>query len=180
MDSNWRQSRRALFILLFVVVILGLSAYTVYPYFNKSATCFDNKENGDEKGVDCGGFCKFLCVTEVLPLTVKTVKAIPSGGNLYDLVALLENRNKDRDTEDGSIDYTFYVYDKAGSIIKTVSGSTTIPLGQTFPIIVQNIPIDLSSSNQITNVILKISENKNWQSQDSAFANIFFKIENSS
>ena len=178
MNSSWRQSRKFAFIATFILVIIGLVAYKVYPYINKPATCFDNKQNGDERGSDCGGSCKLVCVTDVIPLDVKYAKAVATDAGLYDLAALVENRNKDKDTHDGNIDYTFFVYDKSGSVIKTIPGSVTIPLGQTFPIIVQNVPITLSAGNDISNVVLKIENNKPWQAQDSAYANSFLKVTN--
>jgi hypothetical protein len=178
MNSSWRQSRKMAFIIVIILIIFAILAYKVYPYFNKPATCFDNKQNGDERGVDCGGSCKLICLTDVIPLNVKYAKAVPTNIGLYDLAALVENRNKDKSTNDGSIDYIFLVYDKSGSIIKTISGSTTIPIGQTFPIIIQNVPINLSAGNDISNVVLNISNNKSWQAQDIRYSNTFFKVEN--
>lgn len=178
MNSSWRQSRKVAFILVIIIIVSAILSFKIYPHFNKAPTCFDGKQNGDEKGVDCGGSCKLICLTDVIPLNVKLAKAIPSEPGIYDLVALIENRNKDKDTNDGNIDYTFLVYDKSGSVIKTISGSTTIPLGQTFPILIQNVPISLSSGNDITNVVLNISDNKSWKAQDSVYAKTFFKVLN--
>lgn len=178
MNSAWRQTRKLIFITIIIFIILGFSSYLIYPYFNKPATCFDNKENGDEKGVDCGGSCKLVCTTNVIPLNVKTTKAVFISDGIYDLVALIENRNEDKNTQDGSIDYIFDIYDKSGSIIKTISGSTTIPLGQTFPIIIQNVPIVISGSNDITKVVFTIIDNKSWIEADSTYASIFFKVTN--
>jgi hypothetical protein len=178
MNSSWRQSRKIAFIFVIIIIISGLLAYKIYPYFNKPATCFDSKQNGDERGVDCGGSCKLICTTDVIPLDVKYAKAVSSDIGLYDIAALIENRNKDKDTSDGSIDYAFLIYDKSGSIIKTISGSTTLPLGQSFPVVIQNVPIALSAGNSITNVVLNISNNKPWQAQDSTYANSFFKVAN--
>lgn len=178
MNSSWRQSRKTAIITVIILIIFGILAYKVYPYFNKPATCFDGKQNGDEKGTDCGGSCKLVCLIEVIPLNVKYAKAVQTDAKLYDLVALIENKNKDKNTNDGKIDYTFLVYDKSGSIIKTISASTTIPIGQIFPIIIQNVPIDLSAGNNISNVVLNISNNKSWQAEDKAYSNTFFKIKN--
>ena len=178
MNFSWRKSRKIAFIIVIVITITGLLVYKIYPYFNKPATCFDGNQNGDERGIDCGGSCKLVCLTDVIPLDVKYSKAVSTDIGLYDLAALIENRNKDKDTNDGNIDYIFLIYDKSGSVIKTISGSTTIPLGQTFPIIIQNVPITLSAGNGISNIVLNISNDKSWQAQDSKYANSFFKVEN--
>lgn len=176
MDSSWRQSRKAIFITIILIIILSILSIKIYPYFNKPATCFDAKQNGDEKGIDCGGSCKMICITDVIPFNVKISKAIPVSDGMYDLLALVENKNKDKDTEDGKIDYTFNVYDRSGSVIKSISGSTTIPLGQTFPVLIQNVSIPISAGNSISNVIFNISDNKTWKSEDSVYSKTFFKV----
>lgn len=177
MNSSWRQSRKMTFIIIIILIIFAFIGYKVYPYFNKAATCFDNKQNGDEDGLDCGGSCELVCLTDVIPFQIKYAKAVASDLGVYDLAALVENKNKDKNTNDGNIDYTFLVYDKSGSVIKSISGSTIIPLGQKFPIVIQNVPINLSKGNDISNVVLNISNNKSWQTEDSAYSKTFFKIE---
>lgn len=178
MNSNWRQGRKALIIFILILLLLSIVGFFVYPYFNKPATCFDGKQNGDESGVDCGGSCKLVCVTDVIPLDIKFAKAIPTDAGLYDLVVMINNKNKNKDTLDGMINYSFDVYDRAGSIIKNITGSTSLPLGQTFPIIIQNVPISLSSGNQISNVFFNVVNDKPWQNQDSTYARNFFKVVN--
>ncbi|MEI6352467.1 MAG: hypothetical protein WCO35_00840 [Candidatus Nomurabacteria bacterium] len=178
MNLSWRQKRKNIFILLILVLVLSYSSFKIYPYFNVAPTCSDGKQNGDELGVDCGGSCQLVCPTQVVAFNVRSVLAVKSDKNLYDLVAMIENKNSDKDTIDGNIDYVFSVYDKAGSIIKTISGSTTIPIGQTFPLIVQNVSIDFGNSgNDLSYVSLKILDDKSWQKKDnySVFANNFFK-----
>ena len=177
MSNTWRQRRKSIFIIILVFLFLSYTAYKVYPYFNVAPTCSDNKQNGDELGVDCGGSCQLTCPTQVIPFNVRFAKAVKTETGLYDLVALVENKNSDKDTSDGNIDYTFNVYDKSGVIIKTVSGTTTVVLGQIFPVIVQNVQIDLGDSgNGLGEVGFQIRNNRSWKKANPIYANSFFQI----
>jgi hypothetical protein len=177
MSNTWRQRRKNIFILIIVVLLLAYSGYKIYPYFNVAPTCSDNKQNGEELGVDCGGSCQAVCPVEVVPFNIKFAKAVKTENGLYDLAALVENKNTDKDTNGGDVDYTFNVYDKSGSIVKTVTGTTTILLGQIFPVIVQNVQIDLGNSgNDLGDVIFQIKNNRSWEKKDSVFANSFFQV----
>ncbi|MFO0743477.1 MAG: hypothetical protein U0469_00260 [Candidatus Paceibacterota bacterium] len=178
MNSTWRQRRKNTFILIILILVLAYSGYKIYPYLNPVPTCFDKKQNGDELGVDCGGSCQAVCPTQVAAFNIKFAKAIKTEDGLYDLVALVENKNSDKNTVDGSVDYIFNIYDKAGSVIKTVTGTTSLLLGQTFPVIVQNTPIDLGSSgNDIGQVSFQIKDNnKSWKNENSVYASSFFNV----
>ncbi len=176
MSLSWRQKRKSIFIVIIIILVLAYSAYKIYPYFNVPPNCFDNKQNGNEFGVDCGGSCEKICPTQVTPFNIKFAKAIESEKGLYDIVALVENKNGDKTTVDGSIDFSFNIYNKYGLLIKTVSGKTMLPIGQTFPVIVQNVSIDLGDSgNAVGDVVLKVQDNKSWSVTNSLFANNFFE-----
>ena len=168
-----------MFIYSFVIILLALIFYKAYPYLNPAPTCFDHKMNGDEAGVDCGGGCELSCHNEVIPVEVKFARAVKTEDNLYDLIAMVQNKNTDKDVSDGIINYKFSVYDKSGSLIFIVSGSSSLPVGQTFPVIIQNVPLDLSSSgNDISKVVCEVSFNsQDWVKVDPIYGNNFFKIE---
>lgn len=177
MSLSWRQKRKSIFIVIILFLILAYSAYKIYPYFNVPPSCVDNKQNGTEFGVDCGGSCDKVCPTQVTPFNIKFAKAIESEKGLYDVVALVENKNGDKTTIDGSIDFSFNIYDKSGLLIKTVTGKTMIPIGQAFPVTIQNVAIDLGNSgNAVGDVVLKIDENKSWSLANSLFSNSFFEV----
>ena len=178
MSYSWRKKRQRIFIYSLSLIILALIFYKSYPYIFPAPNCFDNKLNGDESGIDCGGSCELSCHNEVLPLEVKFARSIEAEENLYDLIGMVQNKNSNRNIKDNIIKYTFYIYDKAGSLLKSVDGYSPLPVGQTFPIIVQNIPLDLhSSGNSISNVVLDINFiNNDWFKVDSIFTNNFFTI----
>ena len=174
---TWREKRKNLFITIIILIIISFLAYKIYPYFNVAPTCVDKKQNGNERGIDCGGSCRTVCPLDVLPFEVKFSRILKVEDNIYDIVALVDNKNSDKNIVDGNIDYIFNVYDKAGEIVKTITSSTTIPLGQVFPIILQNVNINFGNSgNDVNKVTLNILNNKSWQVENSIYANNFFKV----
>jgi len=176
MYFSWREKRKYFFILILIIFLLSYSFYKLYPSLFPAPTCNDGKQNLDESGIDCGGGCILVCPREVLPLEVKFAKAIKTEKDFYDLVAFVTNKNKSINTFDGSINYYFTIYDKAGSVMKVIKGTSIIPLGQDFPIILQNIFLPLSESgNSVSNISFTILDNQSWRPSDSSFSNIFFK-----
>lgn len=180
MDTTWRYKRKSFIIIFLALLIFGLVIYNIYPYFNKPATCSDFKQNADEKGIDCGGSCSKICLKEIIPLEVKFSRAVESEPALFDLIALVENRNKDKSPEGSQMDYIFKIYDKSGQLIKSVPGSTHLPVGQTFPIISQNVYMDFGESgNYVSKVILDFpSAYSSWVSTNEVYTSSFIKVEN--
>lgn len=181
MQNSWRSRRKNIFITIILLFIISFLIYKSYPYLNPAPTCFDGIQNGDELGMDCGGTCSLVCLGDILPIEVKLARAVKSEEGLYDLVAIIQNKNSEKSTANGRFDYVFSIYDKAGAIIKSINASSSLLVGQTFPIILQNIPIDLSSSgNSISKVVFSVVDNKeSWMRVDPAFARSFFKVEGS-
>ena len=48
-----------------LIIFLEYLVLVVSPYINEIPSCTDNKQNGDEKGIDCGGSCRKSCTFEV-------------------------------------------------------------------------------------------------------------------
>lgn len=178
MKNYWRTKRRAIYIILFIILILSFTFYKIYPYLYPAKTCSDGIQNNDERGIDCGGSCELICKNDISPLNVKFARYIQSEDGLYDIVAMIENKNDDKNIQDSIIDYNFSIYDKAGRLLKSILGSTSLPIGQLFPVIIQNIPLDFDiSGNNIGRVSFNIVNNdKSWIKVDPVFKNIFFKV----
>jgi len=176
MFSSWRDKRRSIMVLILVVFVILYIFYKSYSNLFPTETCFDGIKNNNERGVDCGGYCQLICPFDISPLQIKFAKAVETEKDLYDLVALIQNNNQAQNPMDGKINYSFTIYDKAGQILETMNGSTTIPLAQDFPIILQNIFLPLSESeNSISRVQFKILNDKVWDKVDSSFSQVFFK-----
>lgn len=122
---SWASRRKIQYILglLFFIVLVVLAF--AYPSLTKKPTCFDNKQNGDEKGIDCGGSCNLFCSADVADPTILWSRAFHVVGNNYNLIALVENQNKNAAIS--SISYEFKVYDTNNLLIGRKVGTTYIP-----------------------------------------------------
>ena len=139
MYMYWSFKRQFIYALALVVTISAITIFFLRDVLFPMPTCVDGKKNGYEVGVDCGGTCALRCAEEVSPLSVIWAKAIRTGSNRYDLVALVANSNIDNASRE--VGYTFSLYNETGELVGTFSGSTTAPLDGRFPIIVPNVPL---------------------------------------
>jgi hypothetical protein len=145
---SWESRRKFLYALAVIVMLVAGVVFVLRDSIFPPPTCVDKKQNGYESGVDCGGVCSLRCSQEVSPLTVVWSKALQEERGVYDLVAMINNNNiNNASLETG---FTFTIYDVAGSVIGTIHGSTTAPLGGKFPIIVQNVPLTKAPFNIVT------------------------------
>ena len=110
----------------------GLGFIVTYPVFNKAPTCFDYKQNGDEKGVDCGGSCEVACLSEVTPLSVVWARSFKVVAGRYNAVAYLVNHNKNKVVD--KISYKFRFADQDNIYIGKREGTAFVPAGSTFAI----------------------------------------------
>ena len=132
--NQWSIRRKRIilsFIVLLLIVLIGLP---IFFLFYRTPTCFDNRQNGDETGVDCGGSCQLLCTAESLPIISKgDPRILKIADNTFETVALVENPNANADIYKAG--YTFKLYDATGVVpIKVIEGETYVPKGKTFVI----------------------------------------------
>jgi len=129
---TWGLRRQLFYIGVLVIFFLALAFLVVYPQISKLPSCTDNKQNGDEAGIDCGGSCVKACTFEVDQISVlwaRTFEIIPGR---YNAVAYLQNLNKD--TAIYKIKYRFRFADKDNIYIGKRDGETFIPPGGQFAI----------------------------------------------
>lgn len=122
-----QQFKYSMYILGFFFVIILLFTY---PMIFKKATCFDGKQNGQETGIDCGGSCSVICSNEVYTPIVVWSRGFQVTNNIYNLVALVENQNKNAATQE--ISYEFRAYNQDNIFIGRREGSTFLPANQQF------------------------------------------------
>ncbi len=113
---------------IFFSIIFAL----VYVQFLYSApTCFDSFQNGEERGVDCGGACTRICAFEVSEPVVKWARSFRVNDGQYNAVAYVENQNRIAATPE--LSYTFELYDADGLITER-KGTTILPPDSVYPI----------------------------------------------
>ncbi|HAT68649.1 MAG TPA: hypothetical protein DCS20_03450 [Candidatus Yonathbacteria bacterium] len=134
---EWSQKRKVLYSLAFAAAIILLAAYPVYRKINPTPTCFDQRQNGDEVGVDCGGSCALYCRSQVKDLRVVWAKAFQVVPGRYDLGAYIENPNPNAGIKNAR--YTLRMFDSTGVILAEGEGSVEIPPMSTNLIFVGNV-----------------------------------------
>ena len=151
---SWRAKRQlvAILVLFFLVVIV----FAVnYRRFVPISTCFDNKQNQGEIGIDCGGPCASCELKNPKPISVFWTRAVPVRDNVYDVAAYIENPNIQIGSAD--IEYEFSVFDEVGLVARRTGTTFILPQEKT-----HIVEAGLETSRQPTRVEFKISGIK-WQ-----------------
>jgi len=140
----------------FYLAVIFLIGFGIYYVFSSGASCFDNKQNQGEEGIDCGGSCVSCDVKYPKDLNVAWARYFPISDGKILAVASVENLN----TEVGSpsFSYEFDVFSKDGKNIKQANNSSFIYAGEK-KYILEAIDIDAKNIDKIE---AKIS-NLNWK-----------------
>jgi hypothetical protein len=137
-----------------IVVILGVGVY--YVFVKPPETCFDNKQNQDEAGVDCGGVCQAVCEEKVVgaDLELKEATFVQGGNGEYDVLVKIHNPND-------AIGATSFAYTVD---LKNASGETLVSRSGTNYILPQEnkyiFELNFISSTPPAKVSLQINEIK--------------------
>ena len=121
---TWALKRQIFYIGTLILFFIIFSFLIIYPNSNKKPTCADNKQNGNEAGVDCGGSCPKACLSQVDEVSVIWTRAFKVISGRYNAVAYLENHNKN--TAVNRINYRFRFADANNVYIGKREGSTYI------------------------------------------------------
>src|SRR4051812_17934001 len=90
---TWAGKRQLVYLAIAIFVFGGLGFLIIYPNVHQAPTCSDQKQNGDESGIDCGGSCAIACSEQVAPLNVIWSRAFKIVDGRYNVVAYIENTN---------------------------------------------------------------------------------------
>jgi uncharacterized protein YegL len=130
--ASWAVKRQIYYGTTFVV-ITGLVFFGIFwKLFYKVPTCTDGIQNGEEKGIDCGGSCKNLCTSDTLTPVVLWSKVFHISGDVYTAVAYIQNPNIT--SKNPKATYRFKIYDENNNIIETKNGETSIPKNKKFAV----------------------------------------------
>ena len=125
-------------------------------FFYSPASCFDGRQNADERGVDCGGSCTRICAADVAAPTVNWARSFMVTASQYNAVAYIENTNTLAASPE--IPYTFKLYDADGLIAER-SGVTILPPDSVYPIFADRID---TNGRVPTQTILELGEATIW------------------
>lgn len=121
---TWAHKRQLTILAILIACGLIILALIIVPKVTKPATCLDGKQNGTETGKDCGGICTLFCSADVQSLSVSWSRALQVTGSIYNLVAYVENPNRDAGVR--SISYEFRIYDADNIFISKREGTTFV------------------------------------------------------
>lgn len=170
----WRVRRQILilgivfgfFVILAVIVLWAILS-------SQQPTCFDEKMNGDERGVDCGGSCEMFCQSDMRSLITLWSRTAPVTSDVHHAVAYIENQNINAGIR--NIDYQFRVYDSENVLIDESLGSTFIEPNGRIPIFASGIQV----GNKIPAYVFFdiLSEELVWERTDEEFATQIVRID---
>jgi hypothetical protein len=159
MASFWAVKRQVSYFLIFVIVVLA-GLYFVWRSVT-SPTCFDNKQNQNEEGIDCGGPCSKKCLGEIKEMVVLWSKFFKMPNGKYEVVALVKNPNIILGLR--SLKYQFKFYEKNNVKIGSKDGQTFFNPGETFPIIETDIDLGVHAP---VSAFITLEENPKWERID--------------
>lgn len=111
------------YLLIFAGIGYGIYAVTLKP----APSCFDNKQNGDEAGVDCGESC--------VSCEIKNLQSLSLGQAILfsadrDFSASAELRNPNSAYGAKTFDYEVNFYDASGKVLKNIKNKGFIYAGE--------------------------------------------------
>ena len=142
------------YIIFFALIIFGV----YYIWFQPAPSCFDNRQNQGETGVDCGGPCKPCALKNIMPLKTSWIKEFPVKNQTI-ITAEIQNPNIDFGAK--KLTYTMNIYGKDGSVIQSVMRDSLIYAGE----IKYILELTDASNTDIADVKIDFS-NFDWQSKD--------------
>lgn len=134
---SWSVKRQLLYLSAVFGVLLLLGSFSLYKALNPLPSCTDNKQNQNERGVDCGGICPNACISDVRSLVTLWARVLPAGDGMYDSAAFIENPNINAGIP--AVAYTFKLYDKNNLLVAERSGKTFVNPNERFVIFVGGI-----------------------------------------
>ncbi len=122
------------------IIILAALGWLIWATFlNTAPTCFDGKQNGTERGVDCDGSCALICNDTAKQPTVAWARSFQSGTNSYTVAAYIKNNNVGAGAK--GVAYSFQLFDANNNLVIEKEGTANLPPVQTIPLIETNISV---------------------------------------
>jgi hypothetical protein len=156
---SWSTRRQFIYmfgLILFVVSIISIIVYIKWP----PPTCFDQKQNQAEEGIDCGGPCSLACPRRMVDLRLLWVRLITVEKGKYDVVGQVVNGNPTA----GLLRFTYTVrlYDKDNVLLTNRSGESFANPNEQFYIFEGAIN---TRERVATRAVIDIDHNYVWRHQ---------------
>ena len=158
MALSWSNRRKVLYS---TVIGLGCLIILVALYdslFNQAPTCFDNTQNQNERGVDCGGPCALVCRADARAPVVLWSRTFEVTTGVYTAAAYVQNPNQGAAAR--AVPYTFQLFDEKNLLVTERQGVLDIPPVQTVPFIDPNINV---GNRTVAKAIFSFTETPVWR-----------------
>lgn len=162
---TWATKRKLTYMAIIFLVIALFAFIKLYPKFNVPPTCGDNKQNGAERGVDCGGACQKICPSDTVSLVVKWARSYPVSTGYYNSFAYIENQNITAAAQ--TISYEFSLFDDKNLFIVSRKGTIYVPPNSRFVVFEPAIPTGLRVPK---NTLLRFTSTPVWLSVKDRFS----------
>lgn len=136
---DWASQRRMYYAGGIVVVLIISIGIPIYNIISTPPSCTDRKQNGDERGIDCGGACSRMCAEDVRSPIVHFARVFPVSDGFYDAVAYVENQNTGAEAREAI--YRFKTYDADNILIAEKIGKTYMRAGEAFAVFLGGIRV---------------------------------------
>ncbi|MCX6713760.1 MAG: hypothetical protein NTV48_01510 [Candidatus Vogelbacteria bacterium] len=167
--ATWAGKRRFLYF-MYVFGFFAVIALIILVIYWPRPTCFDQKKNQDETGIDCGGSCSLACSAEVSPLRVYWTRPLAVSDGVYDAMASVENQNLGLGTRE--IKYEIYLYDQGNLLLGKRAGQTFVNPGEKFYIFESLINV---GNFQATKAVISFLPGTVWEKAISVPKNILLE-----
>jgi len=130
-QRQWAFWRRLQYGTGFGIFWMSVFVLIYYANFHQPPNCFDERQNGAERGMDCGGGCVRICAFDVQKPTVQWARSFRVTEGKYNAVAYVQNTNQFAGSPE--VPYTMSLYDAQGLITQR-TGSTILPADSVYPV----------------------------------------------
>lgn len=124
---TWRAERQVITLAIVACALLGVVAFVVFKVY-PAPTCFDNRKNQGETGVDCGGSCIPCELKNPKPIDLIWTRVLPVRADFYDVAAEIRNANEVLGVR--SLEYEFTLFDSYGVIARKTGKTFLFPQEQ--------------------------------------------------
>lgn len=152
---SWSAKRQLLIVFLLLSVFGGSLGAYYYFFVKVPISCNDGKQNQGELEVDCGGPCKEICGSEILPLTVEWTRPFKLLDGKYDVASMIVNRNSTFGIPVFS--YRFSIFDDRNVHVTEKDGSVFINPNEKVVIFSSGL---ISGQRGVSRAFLEYNEDK--------------------
>ncbi|MFA5386289.1 MAG: hypothetical protein WC297_01280 [Candidatus Paceibacterota bacterium] len=156
---NPRTVKQLLYFLLYVA-ILAVIIFLIYLWLiQPKSTCFDNRQNQNETGIDCGGPCQSCEIKTLKPLTAQKINFSQAQNKA---IITFEITNSNQNFGADNFTYTIDFYNKDGAKINSLSNNSFIYAAEIKAIFEVDEKVNFS---EINNASISFS-NVHWVSKE--------------